>query len=141
MQSGVVNNVSIDKTNDNDSGVAVESIESNEAWKQLLTENSTMIVICKFTATWCKPCKAIQPLFESLAVDAVSARARTSDTDPMTQKFVTVDVDVLDDVASTYKVMTLPTFVAIQDGRVVDKYSGSNDDQLRKFVNSVLSSR
>lgn len=113
-----------------DHGSMLTTIESPEDWEQLVATSDEMMVICKFTATWCKPCKEIQPLFESLS--------RTSG-DRTVAKFIVVDVDVLDDVASTYRVISLPTFISIQNGRVIDKYSGSNPEQLKKFVTSSLS--
>ena len=103
-------------------------IESQEDWDQLITNSEDIYVVCKFTATWCKPCKEIQPLFESLS----------SNYSTTTAKFITVDVDVLDDVASKYKVLTLPTFVTLRNGRVVDKYSGSNPEQLKRYIISSL---
>jgi thioredoxin 1 len=106
----------------------VEMVESNEKWEKLLTEDPSVTVICKFTADWCKPCKGIQPLFESLATCHESI------------KFVTVDVDVLEDVAATYRIVSLPTIVAIRDGRVVDKYSGSDPDAIQQYVAKISAS-
>ena len=109
----------------------VTTIDSDEEWERLLattTTSTTAVIVCKFTAVWCKPCKAIQPVFESLAA------ASTADT----TRFVVVDVDALEDVASTYNVMALPTFVALHNGKVLDKYSGSNETVLREWVESVV---
>jgi thioredoxin 1 len=53
----------------------------------LITSSSKVIV--KFTATWCKPCKVIQPIYERLALENTSIQ------------FCSVDVDELDDVAGT----------------------------------------
>jgi thioredoxin 1 len=114
----------------------VEVIESNEEWERLLTEDPAVTIICKFTAEWCKPCKAIQPLFESVS----SSHGPTAASEKVSKKFVTVDVDVLDDVASAYNIVTLPTIMAIQNGRVIDKYSGSDHDAIREFVAKVKSS-
>ena len=107
----------------------VKVIESQEDWERLATASEGLIIVCKFTATWCKPCKEIQPLFESLSNSYDSTFAR----------FVLVDVDVLEDVASTYKVLSLPTFATIKNGRVLDKYSGSNPEQLKKFIVASIS--
>ena len=112
-----------------DHGKNVITIESNEDWERIITATEGMIVVCKFTAEWCKPCKEIQPLFESLS---------KSHHDIKIVKFVMIDVDVLDDIASTYNVLSLPTFVAIQHGRVLDKYSGSNPEQLKNFISTSV---
>ena len=106
----------------------IPMIESQEDWDQLVTTSEELSIVCKFTAAWCKPCKEVQPLFESLSSNYVT-----------TAKFVMVDVDVLDDVASMYKVLSLPTFVTLRNGRVIDKYSGSNPEQLKSFIISSLS--
>lgn len=106
----------------------IPMIESQEDWDELVTTSDEISIVCKFTAAWCKPCKEIQPLFESLSSSCVA-----------TAKFIMVDVDVLDDVASTYKVLSLPTFVTLRKGRVIDKYSGSNPEQLKSFIMSSLS--
>lgn len=104
------------------------TIASEEEWTSLIgnESNAATIIICKFTATWCKPCKEIQPLFESLAVESQDSCT-----------FIVVDVDELDEVSSSYKVSALPTFIAIQRGTVLGKYSGSDENKLRAFVESV----
>lgn len=102
----------------------VQIIESSDEWEQLFTENLSVTIICKFTADWCKPCKGIQPMFESFAISHGSS----------TIKFVSVDVDVLEDVAATYRVVSLPTILVIKGGRVTEKYSGSNEDSIRELI-------
>lgn len=102
----------------------VSAIKSDEEWERLLVaENS--VVICKFTAAWCKPCKKIEPHFAALAAASSASR------------FVTVDVDEVDEVAAAYKVMALPTFLALRNGKVVNSYSGSNHDKLQEFVEAA----
>jgi thioredoxin 1 len=106
----------------------VQLIQSPEEWERLTIDSEGLIIVCKFTATWCKPCKEIQPVFESMSNTCDSTLIR----------FATVDVDVLDDIASTYKVLSLPTFVTLQNGRVLEKYSGSNPEQLKNLISQSI---
>lgn len=100
-------------------GVVTE-MESPEAWQQFLAANKTVVV--KFTATWCRPCKAIQPTYALLASDYGTAA------------FCSIDVDELDEVAASLQVAMMPTFCVFQGGAVVERYAGSSEDQLRAFL-------
>jgi len=99
----------------------VLSIETEDQFRDVLKQPQ---VICKFTADWCKPCKEIQPVFESLAKTHTNAI------------FCTIDVDELDDIASEYKVAMMPTFLYFKNGHVQDTKSGI--DLLEDFVQKAL---
>ena len=89
-------------------------------WNKLLQANDTVVV--KFSASWCAPCKAIQPLYASLAAEHTKA------------KFVLIDVDDVDDVANQYKVGILPTFLVLHKGDVVERYTGSDENKLQALI-------
>ncbi len=90
------------------------------------------VVIVKFTAEWCKPCKAIQPFFLELATKYASSGNKKV-------VFGTVDVDELDEISSKYKVAMMPTFLAINNsGEVLDSMSGSNEGKLEMFVKKIV---
>ncbi|KAL5663001.1 hypothetical protein ACJX0J_023109, partial [Zea mays] len=62
-------------------------------------------MVIDFSASWCGPCRFIEPAFKELA-------SRFSDA-----IFVKVDVDELAEVARTWKVEAMPTFVLVKDGK------------------------
>jgi thioredoxin 1 len=116
----------------------IQIIESKEDWDNLVLSttnnndtNQQATIICKFTAQWCKPCKTIQPYFESLV-----SKITKNDSSKYNHniKIVIVDVDVCDDIASMYNIITLPTFITIENGRVVDSYTGSKEQHLLDFI-------
>lgn len=101
----------------------VSFVQSTEQWDALL--QSPKPVVCKLTATWCQPCKKIQPLFESLAEKKDGV-------------FCIVDVDEMEELASEYKVAMLPTFLVLKGQVEVARYSGSDENKLRKLIDENL---
>jgi thioredoxin 1 len=124
----------------------VHTITSVGEWSELLAFTKSLstsaVIVCKFTAKWCKPCREIAPLFDKLAAETATTTVPANAAS--TSRFVSIDVDDLDEIAATYEVMTLPTFVALSTStstttmRVLGRYTGSNPDKLQEFVQSVL---
>ena len=101
----------------------VVMIESMEEYTEAVKNNDTVIV--KMTAEWCKPCKVIHSYFAGQLASQYS-NGRT--------KFVIVDVDAMDEIATEFSVSILPSFVAVKNGTVEGKYTGSDEKKLEEFV-------
>lgn len=95
-----------------------------------LPDNGLPTVI-DFNATWCGPCKNFAPVFHAVAADYVSKA-----------NFVSVDVDVREDLAKEFEVHNIP-MIAI----VYPKSSGKNpvtsvgqmtDADFRAYLNANL---
>ncbi len=101
----------------------VTNIIDEEHWESLL-EGQKMLVV-QFTASWCKPCKQIAPLFESLCEELSSN----------TLRFIRVDIDEFGDVAASAGVMAIPAF-AVYDikGKRTDWLSGADSTKLEKLL-------
>lgn len=85
--------------------------------------NQPHLVVVDFFATWCGPCKMMAPIFEQ-------AKNETKDVD-----FYKIDVDENEEIASKFGVMSIPTLVAIKNGKEVDRNVGLiNRDDLNEFV-------
>mmetsp|Transcript_15947 Transcript_15947/g.23329 ORF Transcript_15947/g.23329 Transcript_15947/m.23329 type:complete len:129 (+) Transcript_15947:336-722(+) len=76
------------------------------------------------------PAKKIQPHFHKIAQTCNRNKTKTA--------FATVDVDGLEDIVAEYKVVAMPTFIAIRNGSKVSSMSGANEDNLDSFVKKVL---
>jgi thioredoxin 1 len=75
---------------------------------------SKVPVLVDFYADWCGPCHAIAPTIEALS-DEFEGRV----------KFVKVDVDSNQEVASRYEIMSIPTIMLFENGKVEDSIVGA----------------
>jgi thioredoxin 1 len=72
------------------------------------------ITLIDFTATWCGPCRVMEPALASLAKE-YAGRIRVT----------AVDVDEEQLLAQQFDVRSMPTFVLLRDGREVGRVVGS----------------
>ncbi len=70
-------------------------------------------VLVDFTASWCPPCRVMQPVLEELAAERDDLRV------------VQVDVDAHQATAARYGVLSMPTFVLFRDGEPVLRLVGA----------------
>lgn len=90
----------------------------------IMIENSKLenkILILKFEAGWCGPCKTLSPVLETLATE-----------NPKFQ-IVKIDVDENSDLSSEYSIRSIPTVIIYKDGEQVNKFVGmkSKEDILK----------
>jgi len=75
---------------------------------------SNVPVLVDFYADWCGPCHAIAPTIEALSNEFEGK-----------VKFVKVDVDSNQEVASSYEIMSIPTIMLFENGKVEDSIVGA----------------
>ena len=104
-----------------ENSTAAPFLTADMNWENIIGQERKTIV--RFTAKWCKPCKAIEPLFNELAV---ANRSTTT--------FLSVDVDDFDTIAAENAAISIPLFVCFKNGKAVDRLSGKDEEKLKKFV-------
>jgi len=70
-------------------------------------------VLVDFSATWCGPCKKLEPVVSEIADDYTGRL-----------KVVKVDVDKAPSTAAKFAVMSVPTLIFFRDGQVRDQVTG-----------------
>lgn len=80
------------------------------------------LVVVDFSATWCGPCKAMAPVFKQLADDFSDCI------------FLSVDIDVSQDVAAKMAISSVPTFILFKNGERVEMLRGASQQSLRETI-------
>lgn len=75
-----------------------------------------MLVVKKYFATWCQPCKQLAPVFKELQSEM------TNETDQI--MFQTIDVDMNRDEALEKGISSVPTVIFEKNGQQVYRFSG-----------------
>jgi thioredoxin 1 len=75
---------------------------------------SPVPVLLDFWADWCTPCKMIAPVLEEIAQE-YSGRF----------KLCKIDVDAQGDLANQHGVVSIPTLVVYQDGKILRQQVGA----------------
>ena len=83
-------------------------------------------VILDFFATWCPPCKKFAPVFEKAANKHPNIL------------FVKIDVDKHKNLTEKYGVRSMPTIIALKDGKEVKKTTGfMSNKKFENWINSI----
>jgi thioredoxin 1 len=75
-----------------------------------------------FTADWCNPCQRTKPFAEELISEGANI------------KFIDADSEV--DMVKNFNVLSIPTFILIENGEEIARTNGAKTkDQLKDFLN------
>lgn len=85
---------------------------TKENFTQEVLQASTPVLL-DFWAPWCGPCRMLAPLIDQLAEELEDSA-----------KVAKIDVDAQPELASLFGVVSIPTLIVMQDGKVVDQSVG-----------------
>ena len=105
----------------------VTNIKDLTQWENIRSKavSSGKPLIVKFTATWCGPCKRIDPIYVELASNYMTCAI-----------FVRIDVDELYEISEKYGVVSMPTFLVLggEHSHEVGRISGSTEVGLKQLI-------
>ena len=87
--------------------MSVINITRNNFQNEII--NSDKPVLLDFWAPWCGPCRKVGPILEEIA-------GERSDI-----KIGKINVDEQPELASQFRVMSIPTLIVIKDGKIVNQ--------------------
>ncbi|MCJ1451299.1 hypothetical protein MMC28_001635 [Mycoblastus sanguinarius] len=105
-----------------------KTVQINSASQFSSLLQSSKIVVTDFWADWCGPCKTIAPIYEQLSEQLSRPNLIT---------FAKVNTERQQDVAHTYGVTALPTFIIFKKGEVVENIRGADRNKLSAAVKKL----
>ncbi len=94
-------------------------IKNEEEFNEVIKKDK---VVIDFYAEWCGPCKMLSPILDKVSKE-------------MSLDTYKVNVDEVEDVARQYGIMSIPTVMIFEKGKMTKKNVGFMDEaELREFV-------
>ena len=75
-----------------------------------------------FTADWCNPCKRMAPVIESFINENPDI------------KYTKIDVDEQVDLVVKYDIQAVPTFIALIDGEIYNRFGGVKPESVLRSI-------
>ncbi len=101
----------------------MQQVDSAAEFDQILAANPFVLV--DFYADWCGPCRMMTPILASLETVHTGV------------KFIKVNVDSAGELASRFKVASLPTFLAFKNGQVIDTILGADRASVERLLKNM----
>lgn len=99
------------------------NILTDETFNEKIQKSKGKVLVDCF-ATWCGPCKMLSPIIDELA-------ERYQDI-----TFYKLDVDENEETAEKYQIMTIPTILIFDSGKLVSQTSGfMTEDMVLELIN------
>jgi thioredoxin 2 len=83
------------------------------------------VIFVDFYSPNCKTCKKMKPFFEYLAKEYPNI------------SFMTLDTNQAPEVANKYEIDRVPTYIAIKDGKEIERYTGASNEELENFISEL----
>jgi len=104
-------------------------IESIDDWNNIVRfhKNNNNLLVCKFSTSWCPPCKMLAPKFNQLSLNYND-----------NVMFLSIDIDKNQEIAEKFNVSSIPTTLIIQNCKVIYTVNGANIQEIQENIDSII---
>lgn len=89
--------------------------------------SATGIIVAKFGAEWCMPCKALRRTIDSMVSEFPDVR------------FIEIDVENSPEVANEFGITSVPTLIYFCNGEIVDMSVGNvSKGEISKMISKIV---
>lgn len=97
----------------------IKHIQNETEFYDLLKEGKPIV---DFYADWCGPCRMLSPILEQVNVETGI-------------KLLKVNVDKNPEIAKSYGIMSIPTMILFENGKLIEKRVGiSSKEEIIKWI-------
>lgn len=101
-------------------------VVNNEEFDELVKGDKPVLV--DFFATWCGPCKMLNPVLEQVSEESDGQ-----------YEVVKIDIDQSYDIAKKFGIMSVPTMIIFKDGEEQEKLVGLRpkniiEETIKKYI-------
>ena len=108
--------------------MTINKISDPKSW-EIEVVNSPVPVFVDFWAEWCGPCRMVGPVVDELSGDYDDGKI----------KFVKVNVDEANALASKYNVFSIPTLMIFNKGEIVAQQVGAaSKETYKNMIDRVI---
>ncbi|XP_007934966.1 thioredoxin domain-containing protein 8 [Orycteropus afer afer] len=104
----------------------IQIIKNMNEFRAFLKAAECKLVVIKFSAKWCGPCKRMCPLFQAMSLQYQNVM------------FADVDVDEAQELAQTCHIKTLPTFQMFKQAQKIFEMCGTDAKKLETKIRELM---
>lgn len=103
--------------------MTIITIEDTTEFENLLNTTFNRLLVVDFGASWCGPCKRIEPLIQDLSESMLDIT------------FCKVDIDEVEELVEKFNITSVPTFIFIKNNNLLDRVEGVKYDNILELCN------
>lgn len=105
-------------------------VKSIDHWNEIVTnhESNGSVLVCKFSAIWCGPCKSLAPKIDSLSL--------TYDENKVL--FLSIDIDENKEIAEKFDISSMPTTLIIKNCKIIKSIVGADLIAIKMGIDNIF---